>query len=364
MKVAAVATLAALAACAAAPPEPLSNPKRKPRHDPWDPAPLVAHVPRPAITLPALPPPPMRMDPTELVRWPLGHAEHPALEPAFAVAKVFAEPGVPWTDLCARGVQNRRGGGIAEVHRTYLTAWCAVLTRDAAAALARLAPLMSTVERGIADAARRDIANIVVDAGAADISGDLLARARIDDVEIYDLVSATYAEVGRTDDARWFNGRAMASSSTGGRCERRAKEIVLSDPYQREELIKRLQLEGTCRLVAADLACWHDVDNCLGGRSAEQRLHEIYNRWPSLPTTSGTWWTIAYRTSLLLSVPGADELATAALAAMLTASRCSPAEVRIAADTATAIRANPAHNTKLAAQLDQIIQTPKQLCQP
>ena len=366
MKVAAVAALAALAACAAAPPEPLSNPKRKrrPIEETGAAVPLVSLVTRPAIALPPLPPPPTRTDLTELVRWPLGHAEHPALEPAFAIARVFAQPGVSWIDLCSRGVQSRRGGGIAEAHRTYLTAWCDVLKRDAEAAIARLSPLRSTLQRGIADAVRRDIANIVVDAGAADISADLLARARIDDVEIYDLVSATYAEVGRTADARWFNGRALASSASAGRCERRAKEIVLSEPYLRGELIKRLQHEGTCRVLAADLACWHDVDNCLGGRSPEQRLHELYKQWPSAPRTAGAWWTIAYRSSLVLAVPGADQLATAALAAMLNASRCTSGEVRFAADTATQIRAHPVHDTKLDALLDQIIQTPKTFCQP
>lgn len=371
MKVAVVAGVALLGACASAPPEPLHNPQpleRPPEQVTTPPVafpPLLSMEARPVITLPPLPPPPApRGDPSELVRWPLSQATHPALEPAFAIAKVFAQPGVSWIDLCARGVQNRRGGGIAEEHRAYLGAWCDVLRHDAPAAVARLAPLRTTLQRGIADAVRRDIANIVVDAGPSDVAEELLSRAQIDDLAIYDLIAATYAEVGRTSEARYFNGRAIAGSTAGtaGVCERHARDILLAPPDLRRELIGRLRLVTTCRVLADDLTCWNNAKDCAANLGPVETLHELYNAWPTAPREAKTWRNIAYRATLILSVPGADALATFALRAVVEASRCRSRDVRFAIDTAEQLRAAPNHNLNLDPQLDQIIKSPENLC--
>jgi len=371
VKVAAVAGVVLLAACASAPPEPLHNPRPLDRvpEEVVTPAPafppLLSMAARPTITLPPLPPPAApRNDPSELVRWPLSQATHPSLEPAFAIAKVFAQPGVSWIDLCARGVQNRRGGGIAEEHRAYLIAWCDVLRHDAPSAVARLARLMTTLQRGIPDAVRRDIANIVVDAGPSDVAEELLARAQIDDLTTYDLIAATYAEIGRTSEARYFNDRAIAGSTNGttGVCERHARDILLAPAELRRELISRFRLISACRVLADDVACWNDAKDCISSLGPVETLHELYNTWPTAPSDAKTWWNIADRSMLILSVPGADALATFALRAAVEASRCKSRNVRIAIDAAEQLRATRNHNLNLDPQLDQIIKSPENLC--
>ena len=372
MKVAAITGLALLAACAAAPPERLRTPKRlkRPPENTADATPATPPVrfswPQPQIVLPQLPAPPTHADPSEFARWPLSQATHPSLEPAFAIARVFAQPGVSWIDLCARGVQNRRGGGIAEAHRAYLTAWCRVLEHDASAAVIGLSTLMSTTQYGIPGAIRQDVANIVVDAGNADVAEDLLNRAHIDDVAVYDLVAATYVEVGRTDDALRFNNRAMASTarSGAGACERRAREILLAPEYARDDLIAHLEREHRCPALAGDLACWSNTDRCAAPLTPAHYVHMAYGDWPTGPADGGRWWTVA---SIALrgfpAASGADVLATAALSAAVRSSRCSDITISRARTAAAEIMDNKAHDTSLDPQLNQLIR-PQLLCQP
>ena len=66
----------------------------------------VVWVARPQIDVEPLLP-----DLGEDLRWPLAMTDHPALEPKFAIASALAQPGIGWTDLCARGVQNRHLAG-------------------------------------------------------------------------------------------------------------------------------------------------------------------------------------------------------------------------------------------------------------
>lgn len=369
MKVAAIAAAATLAACAAAPPETLRNPKQKKRPaDVEDVRPLpLSLADRPAITLPPLPPPKVHDDPSELVRWPLSQATHPALDPAFAIEKVFAQPGVSWIDLCARGVQNRRGGGIAEEHRTYLTAWCEVLKHDAQSALTRLAPLMSTTQRGLPDAVRHDVANIVVDAGPADIAEDLLNRARIDDVAVYDLVAATYAEVGRSSAASYFNDRALAATTrtSPGRCERGARAILLAHESMRAKLIEDFRRGGGCNDLAEDLACWSDPKSCDVARSPARMVHDVYDNWPTAPADARTWYHLGRRANAAFPASGAAELATAALGASLRSTRCEDTrDIRSIVRLARDVRAATWHDPRLDPELDRITVTPLTLCVP
>ena len=92
----------------------------------------VAMIPRPALETLLEPP-----DVTELGRWPLTIAEHPALEPHFDIAAALAAPGITWTDLCARGAQHRHLATQQELV-TYLDAWCSVIPGHYGSAIATL----------------------------------------------------------------------------------------------------------------------------------------------------------------------------------------------------------------------------------
>src|SRR5450755_4409035 len=113
--------------CGAKPAEPLSTPE--PISHPHEIVVLAA--PRPAIDITDTTP-----DLTPYGRWPLTVAEHPELDPHFAIAEALAQPGITWQDLCARGAQFRHMSQNAELG-DYLAAWCSVAKEDYADALYR-----------------------------------------------------------------------------------------------------------------------------------------------------------------------------------------------------------------------------------
>ncbi len=309
---------------------------------------------------------PQTSDVIEYLRWPLGASSHPVLEPAYPIARVFATPGIAWTELCQRGAQNRRVTGIAFDQVEYLRAWCDVARRDPEAAVGRLASLASSSVATMPDAVRRDIANIVVDHGDSALAQRTLARAHLDDVALYDLISASYDELGKTNDAILFNELAInayATSKPGDHCHRLAKPVVrATDPAERSARLAALtgvSRDRTCVQLEDELRCWAGV-SCAEYIAAHGIDHtaavivEAYLRWPEHGAAAGWWFHYATYLANLEQAPGLDLLATSALEAAMVSARCGGPNVHQKAITVPALRA----------RLAVIVDHPEQLCPP
>ena len=374
----AVLVMVGVGACWAQPAEKLEKPR------------AIAHAPEVA-TAPVWPPPPpslinvveppkdpkivaamAALDPTEYVRWPLTSNKHPVLEPAYDIANVFAQPGVSWLDLCRLGAQNRRGGGSAD-QLEYLRAWCDVARRDARSAVGRLALLRSSTVLGIPAAVRADIANIVVDAGSADDAQRILAGAQLDDLAIFDLIAASYAEVGRNDDSLVFTERGIAAHDARrptDHCMRLARRVLLIDPHSRMASLHDLEpfeAVPACAIVLHELKCWHAqvcepylLEHGVSPDALE--LGGLYKDWPAPTATSDEWLKFANR-GLYFPGKNAQEATTSALETTLRKSKCIGPNVNEVRSSARQLKYR-SHEPSLDQRLDLIILTPDSLCTP
>jgi hypothetical protein len=296
------------------------------------------------------------------VRWPLPATSHPDLEPQFPIARELAID-VSWEELCERGVHRRTAPAQAE-QLQYLRGWCSVLERDVDAACRYLKPLLRSTRRGMSDAVRRDLANILVGHGDADAAEGYITRHFIRDTHVLDLVAASYAELGRLDDASAINRLAIDSDSVAAaatKCRRLAKQVVLT----RDRAAHAIPLEElrsyvaypqgadpTCLRVANAAACFDKPGSGCGMYFAQKGIDpgaavvvQTYFAWPE-EAGYHAWWTLGDRLRLVLDVPGAVELALTAYEASLRAStHCEGARARTINRAIDAIRAMPAHAT-------------------
>lgn len=269
----------------------------------------------------------------EELRWPLTTMEHPSMEPRFAVAAVFADPGVSWLDLCRRGVQNRTIAGPNRDELDYLRAWCSAATGDIDAACATLTTLKTSPVLGLAPAVRIDLANIIANAGPAERAEHLLTANKINDPQILDTLAATYIEVGAEHDGYEINRRAMETDfqpSSELRCRRLLKDILLSDSGERDVSAQALTNlattprfpDPTCLRIYHAWTCVKDArDGCsnyLHDRGADYRWNDVlrvYRGWPPGPATLGTWLRLADDLQFAVNVPASLPLLVAALVA-------------------------------------------------
>jgi hypothetical protein len=338
----------------------------------------AAAQPAPAADQPPGPDPQIaeliaQIDPSEYVRWPLTPNHPPALEPAYAIASVFASPGVTWLDLCRMGAQNRRGAGNLD-QTEYLRAWCDVLKRDAAAAVARLHPLVNSGVLGMPAAVRTDIANIVVDTGDADQAQQLLAAARIDELDELDLIAASYAEIGKSEDAIVFADLAIDAHDPrrpADHCMRLARKIVLVRGASRSHVISQLgrfSRVASCVALYNELACWHQgfCDPYLlshGVSDKKLALGHIFKDWPAPTAKADDWLKFARRAWLYSAERESYEATTRAIEAGIRSTNCTGAVLAPLMDVARDVfRTSP--DRELKERLAVIIHTPETLCGP
>jgi len=222
-------------------------------------------VPRPALTTTFDPP-----DVNEIGRWPMTVAEHPELDPHFDIASALAEPGITWTDLCARGAHHRHLATDQELVE-YLDAWCSVIKADWSDAIAKLGPVRRAPNKHLAGALKLDVAAIVAAHGSAhDLEGFLRAGGFLDLDEV-DLASAAYFEVGRLEDAAETNQLAETmdlAPSEKTMCTRVLRAIADTTGESRDLEIARLRLLANppsnmprvprCHEQYDMLRCWKD----------------------------------------------------------------------------------------------------------
>jgi len=369
-----VVAVLAVGACRAKPPEPLAREVEiEPVGElPRPPEPVL--VPRPEIDVSHLVP-----DPTHELRWPLSMASHPELEPQFEIAAALAEPGVGWLDLCRLGAHNRHLGKDKRDHVAYLRGWCSVGKQDLDGALAHLVPLTSSVVLGLAPAVRADFANILVSSGDAHDASRLLSKHRIHDVGVLDTLAASYAELGKLDDAYAINEHAIANDdlrNLANRCRRLTRRIVLRPPPKQ---LKAVDLpnaglfdvptgaDATCTRLEHELECWLDPVSACGHYHVDQQLDvaksgslvAAYFGWPR--GVAGDWWLTVNNALFARPHPGADRLAVAAMTNALRATPCASRNVTKIRILAKDLRTEP-HDPAIDADLTRLIDESQGQC--
>lgn len=325
-----------LASCAPAKPEKLDRPKPIRRHEPSKSSAVIESRPllveRPALEVPEVSP-----DFHDELRWPLSSMSHPALEPKFDIAAQLAEPGIGWTELCSRGVQNRTSRD--KELTAYLRGWCYALKGDIDAACANLVPLLNSTTARLAPAVRTDLANILAN-GHVDAAQRLINVHKIRDVAMLDILAANYVEVGTTDEAIAINRQAIDSddyASSATKCMRWTKHIILSrDPQSAlfreiESLVTQVKApDHTCVRLYHKLQCWQRpalgcngfmVD--LGFKESQVDLLNAYFAWPSNDADPDQWTDTFTRAIDAVPMTGSVELSIAALQNVMRTTSCS-----------------------------------------
>jgi hypothetical protein len=271
------------------------------------------------------------------LRWPLPAMSHPELEPQFPIARELAID-VGWEALCARGVHRRVVAAKAE-QLEYLRGWCSVLERDIDAACRSLKPLMLSNLRGMPEAVRRDLANILVGHGDADAAEGYMTRNLIRDTRVMDLLAASYAEMGKHDDAYAINRLAIdadRSASAATKCLRLVRHIVLLPstsgrefPLEqlRQFVADREKADSTCVKLFDAVTCWNKPGDQCRYHFSRNNINtnavgviEAYFAWPE-KANYVEWWRLADSLRHMFDVPGAIDLALAAFEASLAAAR-------------------------------------------
>ncbi len=257
---------------------------------------------------PAFDPDAFLPDITPILRWPLTASSHPELAPQFEIASALAEPGLDWIALCRLGAHRRQASRALRDPIAYLGAWCAVADHDIDTALSRFASLTRSTVVGLAPAVRQDITNVLVDHGTADNAVRLLSRYRVRDLEVLDLLAATYLDVGRPHDAREINELAILrdDENRANRCRRQARRVVMNPARYRPDVNSGLLLfdeprkaDRTCDRLEAELACWlrpkRDCEPYFKASGVDPRaqlLIQAHDNWPTGPRSGSSWlWT-------------------------------------------------------------------------
>lgn len=287
--------------------------------------PVVA-APRPDVDVEYLIP-----DFHEELRWPLSMMSHPELEPQFEIAQVFAEPGIGWIELCNRGVQNRVQAGRNRDELEYLRGWCAAIKGDADTACGTLKPLTTSAVLGLSAATRTDLVNIIANAGGLDAADKLLNKHRLGDIELYDLLSATYLELGREQDAAEMNLRALDTvghTTNAMHCRRLVKDIMLrgqtaeavnelenlaTKPKVPDPVCVSLNKAMTCRLGRPDHCFPYFQEQGIHGSAIY--LLKAARAWPLHAARHKEWLNIAIQAMNAVPVPGSEDYAIAAMEA-------------------------------------------------
>ena len=248
----------------------------------------------------------------ELGRWPLTIAEHPALEPHFEVAAALADPGISWTDLCARGAQHRHLASHQEL-ADYLDAWCSVPTSNYSDAIQKLGHIRTAPNAQLVRALKLDVAALAAAHGPAHDLESFLRGGGFLDVAQVDLVAAAYFEVGKLEDAAEANELAQGMDITPAesvRCTRMLRRIADTVNDAREDAIRNLKLIAYppsndirtphCRADYEEVLCWKDRD-CNGYWASLdsaippvelQTLGIVYEGWSRF-YSAWDWYTAA-----------------------------------------------------------------------
>ncbi len=315
-----------LGACATAPPERMRDPKPKRRGDvstyvpPRERPELVVQAPALHIDVAIVEP-----DPTHELRWPLALSDHPELAPQYDVAKVLAEPGLDWLELCKIGAHRRTIPKLRD-QLLYLRAWCFASVYDYPSAIETLMKLRSTVVPGLATAVRADLSNVLV-SHDPNSARELVAKFGLaSEMDVLDRLAATYVEVGKLGGAIEINELALANdpgTSPSKTCQRLTRRVLLDpETYRTSQSAfskarpvpgfvddptpllfgAKLGADPQCQELDAQLSCWLVKGNCAawyklrGVSELDAHLLAAHHAWPTgtYRAAPNAWWQVIY----------------------------------------------------------------------
>jgi hypothetical protein len=305
-------------------------------------------------------------DPDHELRWPLSHSSHPKLEPGYDIAAALAQPGVTWIELCEMGAHKRRLASANQDPIVYLAAWCQVLAHNPDAAVGGLEPLRRSSVPAIARAIDIDLANILVSEGDADQAERVLAHHKIDRPELFDILAATFAELGKLDDALVLNARAMESNGyadTRTKCHRLARHVALGETEMLDTLDQISHPD--CKALSAGLHCAIYPDTDCGPyfllSGIDHRMTYVlaaFHVWPATPAAPLAWLRVVDRVKSGIGMPPADDIAVSALETALRASACDSAWVAAVGKIASSLDVR----ADLASRLRIVTRAPATFC--
>lgn len=306
----------------------------------------------------------------EELRWPLSPMTHPTAEPRFPIAAVFADPGVDWHELCARGVQHRNTGGRNVDESDYLRAWCLASSGDIESSAPILAHLLRSTVPDLSAAVRIDLATLIANSGNADVADHILAKAQIRDLPTLDTLAAMYIELGKDADAFEMTSRTLDASTVttvGDRCQRLTRAIALgNDPLLFTQLDSLASTgkgkvpDPTCVRLHHAVVC-HSApgENCRDYFNDVQvdpdtaTLVAAYVAWPD----TGTWLDFLRIANMAFPLRTRPEGATLLRESLYVALRhgptCQPDLMKLAYVAATDLK-----DTRLAAAIAECVAKP------
>jgi len=229
---------------------------------------------------------------------------------------------------------------------------------------------------GMPAAVRRDVTNILVDAGDADMAQRLLAKAKIGDLAVFDTLAASYVEIGKLDDATTLNEAAIGAydfANPAHQCERITRRLLMTTPDVRAKGLTDFDPylgNRSCARLAHEVTCWtasrckdYLVDQ--GFTPGEASSYAVYFEWPTVAADSETWWSLASRAfaQFQYGTPGADALATSAVEATIRSEHCSGDRAHDARASAFEIKMSDTHDKALDPRLDVLLDTPTKVCE-
>jgi hypothetical protein len=312
-------------------------------------------------------------DSSDALRWPLSTNSHPQLQPGYAIAASLAQPSVTWVELCNLGAHKRRLAGAKQDPVAYLAAWCHVLAHDVDAVIAELVPLQRSMVHGIARTIYIDIANILVSGADAGQSLRVLAKHRLSDPTLFDVLAATYAELGKLDDAREINARALESNvyaSTETKCHRLARDVALGEPQSLDNLRTLAEGNAECESLYTPLLCTEFPTDPRCSRYYAERgvskgallMLAAYQAWPTQPAPPNVWLVLAWQARMAIPYEDADMAAMAAIETALRGSACGSPSVKEAQDVARELQRTRGVERDVDARLATVLAKPETLC--
>jgi hypothetical protein len=336
------------------------------------------------------PPPPLELAPTidftlalDLdTSWP---GRRLTLSPHFPITSAFENGGDSWADLCdARGRAHSRDA--TEV-LAYLSSWCDLRTNQGA--VEQLIPLVSAHARGLASAARDDLADILADDHVSTEALAWLDRHHILTLDVIDALATSYAASNQNEEARRvleYERSHDPFPSPDVDCRRLQHEAAVGDATMREQIERDLlatpATDPTCARIAAPLRCQRESDARSGVASCDVRALErvvaadtdrcrpylnvhpeskpgvallaLRQHWPAWSVGSCHWQSIAEVASKSMSVPGAERLALTALGNGVIDSECDARTCSAISKTARNIKRDRAHAAAQDARIAEL----------
>ena len=188
-----------------------------------------------------------------------------------------------------------------------------------------------------------DSARIVVGHLSADVAEGVLTRSSLANTTVFDMVAASYLEVGKLDDALAMNRLAADSDrklDDAVKCHRLVRAIAATSGEEQDVVVGELhqlatpaltrdQLihprDPTCIALDNDVTCWRTPSECLRAVAGNGQLEALllaYSHWPRRVASFDEWRQIVDDAGAAMPGDEAFALLSRALELAIGTTRC------------------------------------------